>query len=265
MPRAFVFDAYGTLFDVHAAIGAPSRRGRTRCRPLLRDLAHQAARIHLDADARRPLRRFLDADRARARLRVRARAVGRPGAAPALLDAYLTLDAFADARAVLRESLKARRRTPPPSCRTARRTMLAAAVEAAGIGGDLDAVLSVDTIRIYKPRPEVYALVTERFRLSARRRRLRLVEPLGRDGRGGVRLPHRLGQSRRDAGRISRPRARHGARDLTGLVAHYRSRKLTAAVRMPRLLADSAAGNRKYKSRGCDADLVGCLALARQR
>ena len=38
----------------------------------------QAARIHLDADARRPLRRFLDADRARARLRVRARALGRP-------------------------------------------------------------------------------------------------------------------------------------------------------------------------------------------
>ncbi len=44
--------------------------------------------------------------------------------------------------------------------------MLAAAVEAARIGGDLDAVLSVDTIRIYKPRPEVYALVTERFKLA---------------------------------------------------------------------------------------------------
>jgi len=44
--------------------------------------------------------------------------------------------------------------------------MLAAAVEAAAIGGDLDAVLSVDAIRIYKPRPEVYTLVTERFKIA---------------------------------------------------------------------------------------------------
>ncbi len=44
--------------------------------------------------------------------------------------------------------------------------MLAAAVEAANIGGDLDAVLSVDAICIYKPRPEVYALVTEQFKIA---------------------------------------------------------------------------------------------------
>ncbi len=42
--------------------------------------------------------------------------------------------------------------------------MLAAAVQAAKI--DLDVVLSVDALRIYKPRPEVYALVTERFKLA---------------------------------------------------------------------------------------------------
>ena len=41
--------------------------------------------------------------------------------------------------------------------------MLAAAVEAARLGRDLDAVLSVDAIRMYKPRPEVYRLVTDRF------------------------------------------------------------------------------------------------------
>jgi 2-haloacid dehalogenase len=37
--------------------------------------------------------------------------------------------------------------------------MLAAAVAAAGLGADLDCVLSVDSIRMYKPRREVYALV----------------------------------------------------------------------------------------------------------
>jgi 2-haloacid dehalogenase len=39
--------------------------------------------------------------------------------------------------------------------------MLDGAVTAAGIGADLDAVLSVDTIRIYKPRREVYAMCSD--------------------------------------------------------------------------------------------------------
>ena len=41
--------------------------------------------------------------------------------------------------------------------------MLASAVEAAGIKTDLDAVLSVDVLKMFKPRPEVYALVTAAF------------------------------------------------------------------------------------------------------
>ena len=44
--------------------------------------------------------------------------------------------------------------------------MLNAAVAAARIGAELDATLSVDALGIYKPRPEVYALVTERFQLG---------------------------------------------------------------------------------------------------
>src|SRR5207244_8635081 len=44
--------------------------------------------------------------------------------------------------------------------------MLAAAVDNAGIGAELDAVLSVETIRIYKPRREVYAMVTDAFAIA---------------------------------------------------------------------------------------------------
>ena len=75
-----------------------------------------------------------------------------------------TLDAFADARAALTE-LKARGRciailsngTPH---------MLQAAVQASGIAPLCDAMLSVDVMRMYKPRPEVYALVTDRFGIA---------------------------------------------------------------------------------------------------
>ncbi len=41
--------------------------------------------------------------------------------------------------------------------------MLSGAVEAAGMAADFDAVLSVEAVRVYKPRPEVYALVTDVF------------------------------------------------------------------------------------------------------
>ncbi|MEX2036773.1 MAG: haloacid dehalogenase type II, partial [Xanthobacteraceae bacterium] len=69
--------------------------------------------------------------------------------------------AFPDARKVLSE-LKARGdRTAILSNGSPR--MLASAVAAAGIKDDLDAVLSVDAVRMFKPRPEVYALVTAHF------------------------------------------------------------------------------------------------------
>ncbi len=41
--------------------------------------------------------------------------------------------------------------------------MLPAAVKAGKLDTSLDAVLSIDSLRMYKPRSEVYALVTDRF------------------------------------------------------------------------------------------------------
>ena len=171
MPRVFVFDAYGTLFDVHAAIARHRDRRRPRRRPAVRTLAHQAARIYLDADARRPLRRFLDADGARARLRARALSVASTARCkPKLLDAYLTLDAFPDARARSGRAQGARA-LAPRSCPTAR----PGCSPMRSIGGRASATTSTrcsrsTRIRMYKPRPEVYALVTERILASRRRK-----------------------------------------------------------------------------------------------
>ena len=81
---------------------------------------------------------------------------------PTLLDAYFKLDAFPDARTALK-ALKAKgRKTGILS--NGSPAMLNAAVEAAAIGDDLDAVLSVDVLKMFKPRPEVYRLVTDRFK-----------------------------------------------------------------------------------------------------
>ena len=86
------------------------------------------------------------------------------GLRPKLLEAYRTLDAFPDARAAL-AALKAQ------SLRLAilsngTPSMLSAAVQTAGLAEYLDAVVSVDTVRRCKPRPEVYALVTDDFALD---------------------------------------------------------------------------------------------------
>lgn len=164
MPRIFAFDAYGTLFDVHAAIGRHraavgpdadrfSEIWRAKQLEYTWTLTLAGRYVDFWTLTERALdfafARFSSVD---ARLK------------PKLLDAYLALSAFADARAVLR-GLK-RRGEATAILSNGSPQMLAAAVEAAGVAGDLDAVLSVDAIRVYKPRPEVYALVTERFQVA---------------------------------------------------------------------------------------------------
>ncbi len=154
---AFVFDAYGTLFDVHAAIA----RHRDEMGPDADRLSELWRSKQLEYSWTLTLAgRYLDfwsltqqaLDYAFARVpsadrRLRAK----------LLEAYQALDAFPDARATLQELKRRGHQTAILS--NGSPDMLAAAVAAAGLGAVLDCVLSVDSIRMYKPRREVYALV----------------------------------------------------------------------------------------------------------
>jgi 2-haloacid dehalogenase len=161
MNEVYVFDAYGTLFDVHAAIA----RHRAAAGPDADRFSETWRTKQLEYSWTLTLAgRYTDfwtlteraLDYAFARFPSVDRALRQN-----LLDAYFKLDAFADARTAL-ENLKARglstailsNGSPP---------MLEAAVTASGMASVLDAVLSVDTVRAYKPRPEIYALVTARF------------------------------------------------------------------------------------------------------
>lgn len=164
MPRAFVFDAYGTLFDVHAAIG----RHRAAAGPDADRFSEVWRSKQLEYTWTLTLAgRYLDfwtlTERALDFAFARFPSVD-TALRQKLLEAYWMLEAFPDARAALRQ-LKARG-VSAAILSNGSPKMLTAAVDAAGIGGDLDAVLSVDVIRLYKPRPEVYALVTERFEVA---------------------------------------------------------------------------------------------------
>jgi 2-haloacid dehalogenase len=150
----FVFDAYGTLFDVHsaiarhrAAIGPDADRLSEIWRAKQLEYTWTLTLAGHYVDFWTLTESALDF------------ALARVPAADAkfkslYLDAYRVLDAFPDARLALRELKVRGLRTAILSNGTP--AMLAAAVAAAGLEPKLDAVLSVDGLRMYKPRPEVY-------------------------------------------------------------------------------------------------------------
>ena len=161
MPATFVFDAYGTLFDVHAAIA----RHRSECGPDADRMSEIWRAKQLEYTwtltlAGRYAEFWTLTERALDFALARVPSVDK-ALKPKLLEAYFKLDALPDARAALRALKQRGHRTGILS--NGSPAMLKGAVDAAGIGGDLDAVLSVDAIRIYKPRPEVYRLVTDHF------------------------------------------------------------------------------------------------------
>jgi len=160
MPGIYVFDAYGTLFNVHAAIARCGQQG-----PAAERMSEIWRSKQLEYTWTLTLAgHYADfwtlTERALEFALARVPAVDK-ALKQKLMDAYFNLDAFPDARAAL-QALKAKgHRTGILSNGSPK--MLKAAVDAAGIGGDLDAVLSVDVLKMFKPRPEVYRLVTERY------------------------------------------------------------------------------------------------------
>ncbi|HXQ84460.1 MAG TPA: haloacid dehalogenase type II [Xanthobacteraceae bacterium] len=160
-PRAYVFDAYGTLFDVHAAIA----QHRAEAGPDAERFSEIWRAKQLEYTWTLTLAgRYVDfwtlTERALDYTFSRVASVD-PGLRPKLLEAYLRLDAFPDARAAV-AALRARGlRTAILSNGSPR--MLDTAVAASGMATLFDAVLSVDAVRVYKPRREVYTLVTDTF------------------------------------------------------------------------------------------------------
>jgi 2-haloacid dehalogenase len=167
-PRAFVFDAYGTLFDVHSVVTlaeqlAPrqgavlSQLWRTRqleytwLASLM--LSPTYAREDFSALTARAL------DYALSQLMIPLDAADRQR----LLDAYRTLAPFPDAHDALAEL------APRPRwiLSNGTRAMLDPLVAASSLAPHLDGILSVDAAGIYKPSPRVYQLAVDQLALPA--------------------------------------------------------------------------------------------------
>ena len=163
--RACVFDAYGTLFDVASAAA--------RCSDVLGERAGPLAALWRDKQLQYSWLRGLQGRHAdfwqvtgdALDYTLETFGLADPGLRARLMDLYLTLSAFPEVSATLRRLKDAGLATAILSNGSPR--MLAAAVEAAGIGALLDHVLSVETVGVFKPHPSVYQLAVDRLGVPA--------------------------------------------------------------------------------------------------
>lgn len=162
-PRAFIFDAYGTLFDVHSVIEAG--RAITTDPQALSTLWRQK---QLEYTWLRSLmgryEDFWAVTEAALRFAVERLnlRVGEPEIQQ-LMSAYLSLATFPEVTGALARLAAA----PLAILSNGSPRMLDAAVRSSGLQGRLQHVLSVDTVRVYKPSPAVYEMGPRAFGLPA--------------------------------------------------------------------------------------------------
>ena len=162
--QAIVFDAYGTLLDVHSVIQlandmfpgqgeALSQRWRAKQLEYSWTLSLMgryddfwSVTDHALVFACRALK--LECSAAQHQR---------------LMDSYLRLSAFPDAV----EGLKALSGRPLAILSNGTPKMLSAVVSSAGLEGVFKTVISVDRIRIYKPNPRVYRLAVDALHVAA--------------------------------------------------------------------------------------------------
>jgi len=168
-PRAVLFDAYGTLFDVYS-VGLLAEQlfpGQGQALSVLwRDKQIEYTRLVTTSNDGAHYRPFWELTRAALRyvcsrlgLELTAEREQR------LMNQYRHLSAFPENREVL-QALKDRR-VATGILSNGDPEMLGVAVRSAGLEGLLDHVLSVDGIRKYKTHPEAYRLGTEATGLAA--------------------------------------------------------------------------------------------------
>jgi len=167
VPRAVVFDAYGTLFDVYsvALLAEQLFPGQGNALSLLwRDKQIEYTRLTSMGDRYRPFWELT-----RAGLRYAAQRLGLTLTAAAedqLMNQYRHLSAFPENLDVLRELQ--RRGVPCAILSNGDPEMLAVGVKSAGFESYLAHVLSVHGVRKYKTDPATYALGPQALGLPAR-------------------------------------------------------------------------------------------------
>ena len=169
-PKAVLFDAYGTLFDVYSVGLLAEQLFPGKGEPLAvlwRDKQIEYTRLVTTCNDGAHYRPFWDLTRAGLRYACKRLGVQlTPAAEEKLMNQYRHLSAFPEDREVL-SALK-KRGVVTGILSNGDPDMLGVAVRSAGLDGLLDHVLSVDGVRKYKTHPDAYALGTKATGFDAR-------------------------------------------------------------------------------------------------
>ncbi len=164
---ACVFDAYGTLFDVHSAVGRGGGSLGDKAQPVSalwrqKQLEYTWLRSLMKAhvDFWRVTGDGLD-------YALAANGVDDPALRDRLMDLYLSLDAYPDVKPALEQARAGGKKTAILSNGSPK--MLQAAVDSAGLGDLLDEALSIEDVGIYKPDSRVYQLAVDRLGVAGGR------------------------------------------------------------------------------------------------
>lgn len=163
--KACVFDAYGTLFDIHSPTAKIADMLGEAAQPLsemwrLKQLQYTWLRSLMGEHAA-----FWQVTGEALDYALAAHGIDDAPIRQRLMDLYLMLDAYPDAVTTLRRLRQAGYATAILS--NGSPDMLGAAVESSGLGAELDAVLSVEDVGIYKPDGRVYQLAVDRMGVAA--------------------------------------------------------------------------------------------------
>ena len=162
---ACVFDAYGTIFDVHSAVArhansvgqaAAEISDLWRAKQLEYSWVHSLMRRHVDFW--KLTNRALD-------YALAFHKVNDDRLKRALLESYLALDAYEETPIVLRKLREADIKTAILS--NGSPFMLQHAVESAGISGLIDKCLSIEEARVYKPDPAAYQIAIAALKVQS--------------------------------------------------------------------------------------------------
>lgn len=159
--KACVFDAYGTLFDVHA----PTARIASELGYKAQSLSETWRQKQLQYSWLRSLMgEYADFEQVTGDgldYAMAAHGISDLSIRERLLQMYMTLDAYPDAVSTLERLKGAEYATAILSNGSPK--MLSAAVGNSGLGPVLDEVLSVDEIGVYKPDRRIYQLAVDRM------------------------------------------------------------------------------------------------------
>jgi 2-haloacid dehalogenase len=162
---ACVFDAYGTLFNVHSAVArhanslgkaAAEISNLWRTKQLEYSWVHSLMRRHVD---------FWELTQRALDYALAVHRVSDDRLRRALMQSYLALDAYDEIPSVLRRLREAGIKTAILS--NGSPFMLQHAMESAGIGDLIDKCLSIEEVRVYKPDPAAYQIATSALKLQS--------------------------------------------------------------------------------------------------